>query len=85
MSNSERAKALMEDIKTWKPEEAEKTNLQELEEFLDGMSAKERGYMEVLAARIPKDLSPEEYQHELSWKRQQVMEIINEEISQRYR
>ena len=45
MSNAARAKALMEDMEAWNPEEAERTNLEELERFLDGMDKKERQYM----------------------------------------
>ncbi len=85
MSNAARAKALMEDMEAWNPEEAERTNLEELERFLDGMDKKERQYMEVLKERIPKDLPPDQYAKELSWKYQQVREIINDEISHRYR
>ena len=85
MSNQERAKALMEDMETWNPEEAEKTNLKELEKFLDGMDEKERRYVETMAKNIPTNLSPLEYEQELNWKRQQARELINEEISQRYR
>ena len=85
MSNRERAEALMEDMETWNPEEAEKTNVKELEKFLDGLDEKERRYVEAMSKDIPKDLSPLEYEQELNWKRQQARELINEEISQMYR
>ena len=85
MSNNGRAAALMEDMETWNQEEAEKTNVKELEKFLDGMDEKERRMVETMARNIPKNLSPLEYEQELNWKRQQARELINEEISQRYR
>ena len=85
MSNRERAEALMEDMETWNPEEAEKTNVKELEKFLDGLDEKERRYVEAMSKDIPKNLSPLEYEQELNWIRQQAMEVINEEIKARYR
>ena len=67
------------------PERAEQTNVKELEKFLNGMDEKERRLVETMARDIPKDLPPLEYERELNWKRQQAMELINEEIRQMYR
>ena len=83
--NRSRAAALMEDMKSNAPGKAKQTNEAALEKFLDGMDEKERGYMEVLAKKIPAGLDPLEYERELNWKRQQVMELMQEEISQMYR
>ena len=53
--------------------------------YQDGMDEKECRYVETMAKNIPTNLSPLEYEQELNWKRQQARELINEEISQRYR
>ena len=85
MSNRQRAEALMEDMREYAPERAEATNEKELEKFLDGMDAKERDMVQTMSKKIPKNLSPLEYEQELNWVRQQAQELINEEISQMYR
>ena len=86
MSNRERAEALMEDIQEYAPERAKETSVEWLEKFLDGLDEKERRMMEAEKKKMPLDWdSPLEYERELNWKRQQVQELINEEISQLYR
>ncbi|ORU00683.1 hypothetical protein D081_0665 [Anaerovibrio sp. JC8] len=69
----------MENMGIWMQEDIERANLLELEHFLNGMDGKERRYMEIMAQRIPTDLSPEAYQQELNWTYRQVVEMINGE------
>ena len=74
--NRSRAAALMEDMKSNAPGKAKQTNEAALEKFLDGMDEKERGYMEVLAKRIPEGLDPLEYERELNWKRPTTYTVL---------
>ena len=83
--NRDRAEMLMEDIKAWQPERAKKTSIKKLEKFLDQMDEKQDELLQTMIAKIPKNLPPEEYEQEVSWKRQEAQELIQEEISQLYR
>ena len=90
-ADKRRAKALMQDVKDGNPQllkelEQEGLNPEEyLEQKVETAKSREEEILEVLKRDIPQGLSPLEYEQELNWKRQQARELINEEISQRYR
>ena len=85
--NAQRAKDLMEDMKIYRPDRLEEWKkqgikpLEYLEKFLDGVDEREQKTLEVLKERIPQGLDPLEYEQELNWKRQQAMEIANQEVN----
>ncbi|MCR5176065.1 MAG: hypothetical protein K6C05_04375 [Anaerovibrio sp.] len=84
MRNIERAKALMEDMQEFAPEQAKLTNVEDLVEYLDDMDSKAEKYLYMMAARIPQGIPINKYQSEFNWIYRQVMKIIDEEIRQRY-
>ncbi|MCR5176461.1 MAG: hypothetical protein K6C05_06365 [Anaerovibrio sp.] len=84
MGNTERAKALMEDLQEYAPEKAKMTTVDELEVYLDSMEQKVFRYMEFMSARIPRGLPAGKYQREINWLYRQVRKMINDEISQMY-
>ena len=85
--NAQRAKYLMEDMKMYKPDRLEEWKKQGrkpreyLEKVLDGVDEREQKTLEVLKERIPQGLDPLEYEQELNWKRQQAMEVANQEVN----
>ena len=89
-ADKKRAKALMQDVKDSNPQllkELEKEGLSPetyLEQKVEKARSREEEILEVLKERIPKGLSPLEYERELSWKRQQAMELANEELKSLY-
>lgn len=89
-ADKRRAKALMQDVKDSNPQllkELEKEGLNPetyLEQKVEKVRSREEEILEVLKERIPKGLSPLEYERELSWKRQQAMELANEELKSLY-
>ena len=80
---TDRAKALIEDLKEYNPKllKSMKNPLKELEKFLEDVEKRKLETLEVMKERIPAGLDPLEYQQELNWKRQQAEEIANAEIN----
>ena len=90
MGNRQRAKDLVQDMEDYNPQELKrmkkKGNIQkQMEEVLDRNDRTKKSLEETLISQIPKDLPPEEYQAEVNWRRQQAMELAQEEISAMYR
>ena len=89
-ADKRRAKALMQDVKEGNPQllkelEQEGLNPEEyLEQKVETAKSREQEILDVLKERIPKGLSPLEYERELNWKRQQAREIANEDLRSLY-
>lgn len=89
-ADKRRAKALMQDVKDGNPQllkelEQEGLNPEEyLEQKVESARSREEEILDVLKERIPKGLSPLEYEQELNWKRQQARELANEELRSLY-
>ena len=55
-----------------------------LEQKVESARSREEEILDVLKRKIPQGLSPLEYERELNWKRQQAMELANEELRSLY-
>ena len=89
-ADKRRAKALMQDVEDNNPQllkELEKEGLNPeayLEQKVESARSREEEILDVLKRKIPQGLSPLEYERELNWKRQQAMELANEELRSLY-
>lgn len=90
MSNKKRAQELMQDLAENNPElltklQTEGDPQEYLEQKLNSVDDKAAQILTVLIQRIPKGLDPLAYEQEVNWKRQQAIELANEEVRQMLR